>query len=1205
MAGKKVDGGTVTIKVTDGDSLKDIQKKVKRARGEFDGLATSTQAADRAGKGLSKQSSNQTKNFSKMQQGISGGIVPAYATLAANVFALSAAYQFLQVSMNTRNMIEGQKAFGSITGVAYGTITDSIRKATQGQLAFKEAAEAAAIGTAAGLNRDQLERLGTAATNVSIALGRDLADSFNRLVRGVTKAEPELLDELGIVLRLDPALRAYGVAIGKSVADLNQFEKSQAIANEVLGQAESKFGAIQEVMEPGAFAMGQFTSSFNDLLDVLKNALGGLAQTVLPFFTDNVAALASALALVAIPILKIMLPNFEAMEKNATKNIKGTKSSLKTLQDEMNQTTMASQALATGGADALGAKGAKYTKGKLKSLEIKGKGADGNLSQAQVAAYRRTWEQKKGIWKKMTKQERIDFKRSLDQMDLAHKASSGKQKIETTKSELLKKAEYKKTEIFYKKTQLMMVQASRAGAAAMNKALKLAGIIGIITMIGSAVMAVVNAFKEVDELEEKRKASLKDQASVNLTISQELERMIELRTKEVKILKDGELVTKRILQYNTDLNMQTAQALSSAALGAQAQKYADAFDPEEDFIEKISYKTRNVTSGRGSDAPPTAVKTLTTDFEGDQGVAQQGLAKSLGGMASLMSEDFKFNTAGLGEADNFISAKDKLSEFQKVIADGGKLNQDQINDLQQIEAQYGGLASRVKLAGEIQKTYDKNLSKMGGKGLFGAAMRDSIAEMRKGLKSQREMAEMRQADGTLDQEKLDALEAQETKVDNFEKGLRKVLVLEEDINDAKHEQAMAMEAAKLTRSFEANQSELLLKDEAKRIKLLEAGKALKIAEVAQAALGAAATDDQRADAAENVRLAEDKVDLAKEELRVQKLLTLEQQKRNEITKFGEEISQVAKYSDILNKLRSQQLKMDNPFFSSMSKQTIDVTNRKLYPDAAALQHTRDINKFTNERDKILTKDNRTPMEEFMAVETFKLQKQIADNTLKMAQRTEAERAVDLAAAAGGKALESGATTGLMKVAKGEMKAKDAAKEVALGVAEAIVQSMIQSLVSNLLGDLLAKLAITTALETTSQAAMATLSGVIAQNTVAVGLNTGALQVNSIFGRDGGVFEAGKKVQGYSSGGIAKGSTAGYPAILHGKEAVIPIPSGDKIPVEVKGGTMTNSVVNVTVNSDGSSSMDAEKATALGKGIQNAVQIEIAKQQRYGGLLSGK
>ena len=71
-------------------------------------------------------------------------------------------------------------------------------------------------------------------------LGRDLTDSFNRLIRGVTKAEPELLDELGIILRLEPATEAYAQTIGKTAKDLNAFERSQAVANFVLDEAEEK-----------------------------------------------------------------------------------------------------------------------------------------------------------------------------------------------------------------------------------------------------------------------------------------------------------------------------------------------------------------------------------------------------------------------------------------------------------------------------------------------------------------------------------------------------------------------------------------------------------------------------------------------------------------------------------------------------------------------------------------------------------------------------------------------------------------------------------------------------------------------------------------------------------------------------------------------------------------------------------------------------
>ena len=1135
-----------------------------------------------------------------MQQGISGGIVPAYATLAANVFALSAAFQFLQTSMNTKNMIEGQKAFGSITGVAYGTITDSIRKATKGQLAFKEAAEAAAIGTAAGLNRDQLERLGTAATNVSIALGRDLSDSFNRLVRGVTKAEPELLDELGIVLRLEPALKAYSVAIGKSVTDLNQFEKSQAIANEVLGQAETKFGAIQQVMDPGAFALGQFTSAFNDLLDVLKNSLGGLAQTVLPFFTENVAALASALALVAVPILKIMLPNFEAMSASAAKNVASTKGSLDILQDELAQTVMASQALEAGGEKKLGAQGAAYSKGKLGKLGIEGKGTDGNLSQRQVAAYRRTWNQKKGIWKKMTKQEQIDFKLSLDKMDMAHKASTGKQNIENTKSELHKRAQHKKTEILFKRTQLSMVRASKTAARGMNMALRAAGIIGIITMIGSAVMAAVSAFKKVDELEEARKASMKEQAGVNEKINLEIERMLQLRAKEVKILKDGELVTRRILQYNTDMNMQTAQALSSAALGSQAQKYSNSFNPNEETRDKMQTRYRD----RGNAPTSYQVKVGESSiFEGEQGRAQTNLAGSIGGMAKMISKDFMFNTAGLGEEKEMVGAKEKLLEFQKIIVDGRTLSDDQVNDLQQIETQYGSLASRVSLAGEIQKTYDKNLTKMGGKGLFGGAMRDSIAEMEKSLEAQIKMAVLSTDGAVLDQEKIDAITEQARLVSEFKVGLLDVLKIDRDINDAKHEQAMAMEAAKLTRDFETNQTELLLKNEGKRIKNLEAQRALKVAEVAQAALGAKATDDQMADAEENRRLAQEKVDLTAEELRVQKLLTTELQLQNSIKKTGQEIALNKKLATSLQKLGEAKFYAANPLAAKMSKGTKDMMSRKRDPNRAQRTYDSDMNDLNNKYNAASTGTDMTPQIAATLSAQLAIDKEHLLHVKTEAEKSEAERALNSALGAAGGSLESGMTTGLMAVAKGDKKAKDAALEVASGVAEAIMKSLIESFVSSIMTSFITETG--KAIVATSAEIVATelLAANIALNTAAVTANTTAQAIPLANGGIIGLANGGiTNVKGYRQGGVATEPTY---LVGEGKhnEAVVPLPNGRSIPIDGDFGNNNTSIINVTVNSDGSSSMDSDKASEFGKGIQTAVQQEIAKQQRFGGLLS--
>ena len=96
---------------------------------------------------------------------------------------------------------------------------------------------------------------------------------------------------------------------------------------------------------------------------------------------------------------------------------------------------------------------------------------------------------------------------------------------------------------------------------------------------------------------------------------------------------------------------------------------------------------------------------------------------------------------------------------------------------------------------------------------------------------------------------------------------------------------------------------------------------------------------------------------------------------------------------------------------------------------------------------------------------------------------------------------------------------------------------------------------------------------------------------------------------YSTGGIARGPQAGYPAVLHGNEAIVPLPSGGKIPVEMKGGGGQTNNVGVTVNISGDGQATTEmqgdpgRSEALGKLVAGAVQEELQRQRRPGGILS--
>ena len=109
------------------------------------------------------------------------------------------------------------------------------------------------------------------------------------------------------------------------------------------------------------------------------------------------------------------------------------------------------------------------------------------------------------------------------------------------------------------------------------------------------------------------------------------------------------------------------------------------------------------------------------------------------------------------------------------------------------------------------------------------------------------------------------------------------------------------------------------------------------------------------------------------------------------------------------------------------------------------------------------------------------------------------------------------------------------------------------------------------------------------------------------GRYGGVFNKGGKMAGYATGGIAKGPNSGYPVMMHGTEAIVPLPNGKSIPVEMKGqGQHNNVTVNVAMDNNGQASTTTEGDTQgmdIGKAIAGAVQKELQNQKRAGGILS--
>ena len=345
----------VKIKVDDDGSLSLVQKKSKGAADAIDKVGSATEqtgksakTADRNLKGLSRQSANTTKNFSKMQQGMTGGLVPAYAILASNVFAITAAFQFLKKAADFRVMQESQVAFTGATGVGMQSLTANIQAASGAMLDFQSASEAASIGIASGLSSGQLEGLAEGAGNLSKILGRDVTDSFNRLVRGVTKAEPELLDELGITLRLADAQENYAATLGKSAKDLTTYEKKQAVHAEVQGQLEAKYNAVAKATGVQANAVARLGVAFDRIMKKVKEFTAKIAEPTAEFFTKNIVSLTAALALLAIPIIRSILPGMEDWKKKSKEAAEEASNAYREAKEELEELDQQQKDMAAG-----------------------------------------------------------------------------------------------------------------------------------------------------------------------------------------------------------------------------------------------------------------------------------------------------------------------------------------------------------------------------------------------------------------------------------------------------------------------------------------------------------------------------------------------------------------------------------------------------------------------------------------------------------------------------------------------------------------------------------------------------------------------------------------------------------------------------------------------------------------------------------------
>ena len=314
--------------VQKGNKLSVVAKDTERLGKATDKTAKSSEKLEKQSKktyGRFEQgtigTANATKSFSKLNQTIGGGgsggagaLVGAYAVLAANIFAVTAAFGALSRAAAVEKLSEGLETFSNQTGQSLDLVARKLKEATGNAVSLEQAMTTAAVATSAGFGVAEMEGLTEVARNASLALGRDMGDALDRLTRGAIKLEPEILDELGIMVRLDDATENFAATVGKAAGNLTRFERQQAFVNAIITEGRDKFSALAEV-DPNPY--DQLSAAFADLTKNILSFINVPLKALVSALLSSPGLFLGAVTIFSGGIIKRMIPAFGDMAQGA------------------------------------------------------------------------------------------------------------------------------------------------------------------------------------------------------------------------------------------------------------------------------------------------------------------------------------------------------------------------------------------------------------------------------------------------------------------------------------------------------------------------------------------------------------------------------------------------------------------------------------------------------------------------------------------------------------------------------------------------------------------------------------------------------------------------------------------------------------------------------------------------------------------------
>ena len=223
--------------------------------------------------------------------------------VAASALALKKAWDFAEEAAKFKQTEQAFTNMAASHGVDAQRLITDLKRVSAQTISTAELMKVAGNAMVLGIPAERLTRMMEIARASSRITGQTIQKSFEDIALGVGRQSQLILDNLGIVVRLNDAYKNYAASAGKTVEQLTEAERKQAFLNAVMQAGEETTKRVNVQALTMAEQMARIRARLQDakifigkVLLAVANGVGALLNMISAGFAGFLSGLAGIIA---------------------------------------------------------------------------------------------------------------------------------------------------------------------------------------------------------------------------------------------------------------------------------------------------------------------------------------------------------------------------------------------------------------------------------------------------------------------------------------------------------------------------------------------------------------------------------------------------------------------------------------------------------------------------------------------------------------------------------------------------------------------------------------------------------------------------------------------------------------------------------------------------------------------------------------------